>query len=92
MTHDEQDTELGRMVRERRSLMTEIACLDSMLYRASESLNKARAAIDRARDNDYELLDAGLVYPAAEESVSRLTRLKKARSQLAEINKMLDGA
>ena len=92
MTKDEQDVVIGSVVRERRELMTEIACLDTMLYRASESLNKARAATDMARGGDYELFDAGLAYPPAEDLTARLERFRVARTRLTEINKMLDGA
>ena len=91
MNAKDQDAVIGSMVRERRALMTEINCIDTTLYRASEGLNAARVAADRARGEDYGDVETTIEYPDAGTLASHIQRLQEARSRLAELNKQLDG-
>ena len=91
MTDEEQDALIASMVRERRDLISKVKCLDVVLYRASESLNKARFATDRARGEDYEPSDAGLDHPPPVKLREHIADLRKAKERLAILNSAIDG-
>lgn len=93
MTNEEQDAELAAMVRERRDLRLNIACLRNRLETAEKVLQTATGIArcgasgeENAQTREFETAE----YPSAAELRGMVSELAEARRRVKAIDERLD--
>ena len=90
MTSDEQDRIIASAVKERRELRRTIACIKHKLDWATTELVRAQEAIRHAHDGNISGHESGISYPSADELLNTLEELRRSKTRLDEINRLLD--